>query len=82
MGLIYQLPLRRKKIGNFDTELVKEFFQALVNNAGITVHAQVVYGSNSHHMVEGLFKALGRALREAVAKDEKIKGIPSTKGKL
>ncbi len=81
-GLIYQLPLRRKKIGNFDTELVKEFFQALVNNAGITVHAQVVYGSNSHHMVEGLFKALGRALREAVAKDEKIKGIPSTKGKL
>lgn len=81
-GLVYQLPLRRRKIGNFDTELVKEFFQALVNNAAITVHAQVVYGSNSHHMVEGLFKALGRALRQAIDKDEKIKGIPSTKGKL
>lgn len=81
-GLVYQLPLRRRKIGNFDTELVKEFFQALANNAAITIHAQVAYGSNSHHMVEGMFKALGRALRQAVDKDEKIKGIPSTKGKL
>lgn len=81
-GLVYQLPLRRRKIGNFDTELVKEFFQALANNAAITIHAQVAYGSNSHHMVEGMFKALGWALRQAVDKDEKIKGIPSTKGKL
>lgn len=81
-GLVYQLPLRRRKIGNFDTELVKEFFQALANNAAITIHAQVAYGSNSHHMVEGLFKSLGRALRQAVEKDEKIKGIPSTKGRL
>ncbi|MGQ9695178.1 MAG: imidazoleglycerol-phosphate dehydratase HisB [Thermodesulfobacteriota bacterium] len=81
-GLVYQLPLRRRKIGTFDTELVKEFFQALANNAAITIHAQVSYGSNSHHMVEGMFKALGRALRQAVDKDEKIKGIPSTKGKL
>jgi imidazoleglycerol-phosphate dehydratase len=81
-GLVYQLPLRRRKIGNFDTELVKEFFQALANNAAITIHAQVAYGSNSHHMVEGLFKALGRALRQAVDKDEKMPGIPSTKGRL
>lgn len=81
-GLVYQLPLRRRKIGNFDTELVKEFFQALTNNAAITIHAQVVYGRNSHHMVEGLFKALGRALRQAVDKDERIKEIPSTKGRL
>jgi len=81
-GLVYQLPLRRRKIGNFDTELVKEFFQALANNAAITIHAQVAYGSNSHHMVEGLFKALGRALRQAVDKDEKMEGIPSTKGRL
>jgi imidazoleglycerol-phosphate dehydratase len=81
-GLVYQLPLRRRKIGNFDTELVKEFFQALANNAAITIHAQVAYGSNSHHMVEGLFKAWGRALRQAVDKDEKMPGIPSTKGRL
>jgi len=80
--LVYQIGLRRRKIGDFDTELVKEFFQALVNNAAITLHAQVVYGKNGHHMVEALFKACGRALRQAVAKDEKVTGIPSTKGKL
>lgn len=80
--LVYQLSLRRRKIGEFDIELVKEFLQALVNNAAITVHAHVAYGSNSHHMVEALFKALGQAFRQAVAKDEKVKGIPSTKGRL
>jgi imidazoleglycerol-phosphate dehydratase len=74
--------LRRRRIGDFDTELVKEFLQALVNNAAITLHAQVVYGNNGHHMVESLFKAFGRALRQAVSKDEKVWGIPSTKGKL
>jgi imidazoleglycerol-phosphate dehydratase len=81
-GLVFDLPFRRRKIGDFDTELVKEFFQALVNNAAITIHAKVVYGSNGHHMVESLFKALGRALRQAVSRDERMKGIPSTKGKL
>jgi len=80
--LVYQLPLRRRKIGDFDTELVKEFFQALVNHAAMTLHAQVIYGSNGHHMVESLFKALGRALRQAVSRDEKVEGIPSTKGRL
>ena len=80
--LVFELPLRRRKIGDFDTELVKEFFQALVNNAAMTIHAKVLYGSNAHHMVESLFKALGRALRQAVSRDEKISGIPSTKGKL
>jgi imidazoleglycerol-phosphate dehydratase len=80
--LSYDLPLRKRKIGDFDTELVKEFFQALVNTAGVTIHARVVYGSNSHHMVESLFKACGRALRQAVSRDERVRGIPSTKGKL
>ncbi len=80
--LVYHVPLRKRKIGDFDTELVKEFFQALVNNAGITLHAQVAYGNNGHHMVESLFKACGRALRQAVAKDEKVRGVPSTKGRL
>lgn len=80
--LVYHLPLRRRKIGDFDTELVREFFQALVSNAAITLHAQVAYGSNGHHIVESLFKALGRALRQAVSKDERMRGVPSTKGSL
>jgi imidazoleglycerol-phosphate dehydratase len=81
-ALVFHLPLRRRKIGDFDTELVKEFFQALANNGAFSLHAQVVYGTNGHHMVESLFKALGRALRQAVSRDERIKGVPSTKGKL
>jgi imidazoleglycerol-phosphate dehydratase len=80
--LLYDCALRRKKIGNFDTELVKEFFQALVNNAAITLHAQIIYGSNGHHMLESLFKAFGRALRQAASKDEKVRGVLSTKGRL
>ena len=80
--LVYHLPLRKRKIGDFDTELVREFFQALANNAGLTLHAQVAYGSNGHHMVESLFKACGRALRQAVSRDEKVRGVPSTKGRL
>jgi imidazoleglycerol-phosphate dehydratase len=80
--LTFSFPIRKRKIGDFDSELVKEFFQALVNQAGMTVHAQVTYGSNGHHMVEALFKSFGRALRQAVARDEKMRGIPSTKGRL
>ena len=80
--LTLHLPLRRRKIGDFDTELVSEFFQALVNHAAITLHAEVRYGSNAHHMVEALFKAFGRALRQAAAADQKVKGVPSTKGSL
>jgi imidazoleglycerol-phosphate dehydratase len=80
--LVFDLPFRRRKIGEFDTELVKEFFQALVNNASMTLHARVLYGGNGHHMVESLFKALGRALRQAASRDERVRGIPSTKGKL
>ncbi len=80
--LSFDLPLRKRKIGDFDTELVREFFQALVNTAGLTLHARVIYGTNSHHMVESLFKACGRALRQAVARDERVRGVPSTKGSL
>lgn len=80
--LVYQLPLRKRKIGDFDTELIKEFFQAFVNHGAITLHARVAYGSNAHHMVESLFKACGRALRQALSMDEKVRGVPSTKGKL
>jgi imidazoleglycerol-phosphate dehydratase len=77
-----KLPLRRRKIGDFDTELVKEFFQAFANHAALTLHAEATYGDNAHHMVEALFKAFGRALRQAVTVDPQVKGVPSTKGRL
>ncbi len=80
--LTLHLPLRKRKIGDFDTELVREFFQGLVNHAALTLHADVSYGANAHHMVESLFKAWGRALRQAVSKDKKNREVPSTKGKL
>ncbi|WP_062105749.1 imidazoleglycerol-phosphate dehydratase HisB [Bacillus niameyensis] len=69
-----------QSLGNFDTELVKEFFQAFAFNSGITLHARVLYGENTHHKIEALFKALGRALAEAVRIDAKIEGVISTKG--
>lgn len=67
-------------IGGFDTELVEEFLRAFAFNAGITLHVKILYGKNSHHKVEAIFKALGHALRAAVTVDEKIQGVPSTKG--
>lgn len=70
------------KLGEMDTELVEEFLRALAFNAGITLHARVLYGKNNHHMIEAIFKALGRALREAVDKDNRINGVMSTKGTL
>ncbi|MCR1973495.1 imidazoleglycerol-phosphate dehydratase HisB [Clostridium sporogenes] len=70
------------KLGGMDTELVEEFLRALAFNAEITLHARVLYGKNNHHMIEAVFKALGRALREAVDRDEKINGVMSTKGTL
>lgn len=69
-------------IGDFDTELVEEFFRAFAFNAGITLHVKVLYGKNSHHKVEAIFKALGHALRQAVTFDEKIRGVLSSKGSL
>jgi imidazoleglycerol-phosphate dehydratase len=78
--LIFQMKLRRSKIGTFDPELVEEFFKALCNHARITLHINLLYGRNSHHMVEAVFKGFGRALREAVSFDERATEIPSTKG--
>lgn len=71
-----------QSLGNFDTQLVKEFFRAFAFNAGITLHARVLYGENAHHEIEALFKALGRALAEAIRIDPNIKGVNSTKGLL
>jgi imidazoleglycerol-phosphate dehydratase len=80
--LIFQMKLRRAKIGNFDPELVEEFFKAICNHARITLHINLLYGRNSHHMVEAVFKGFGRALREAVSIDERASQVPSTKGVL
>lgn len=80
--LVYHMKLKRSKIGTFDLELVEEFFRALCNHARMTLHVNLLYGRNSHHMVESVFKGLGRALKEAVSIDERSAGIPSTKGVL
>ena len=81
--LVYNVSYpKRSKIKNFDVDLVEDFLLAFVNNAGITLHVNVPYGRNTHHMVEGIFKALGRALGEAVSIDPRVKGVPSTKGRL
>jgi len=80
--LVFQVRLRKSKIGTFDTELVEEFFKALCNHARMTLHLNLLYGKNSHHMVEALFKGFGRALREAVSLDPCSSRVPSTKGVL
>jgi len=81
--LIWNVDLPTPKIGNFDTELVREFFQALSTHAGITLHVDQLHGFNSHHIAEAAFKAVARALREAVEVDpRKADAIPSTKGAL
>ena len=81
--LCAELHIPTEKIGTFDTELCEEFLLAFVREAGITLHVRQLSGSNSHHIVEGVFKALGRVLRQAVSIDPKAAGeIPSTKGVL
>lgn len=71
-----------KKAEPFDPDLVEDFLIAFSSNAGITLHVNVRYGRNTHHKIEAVFKALGRALREAVEIDPRVKGVPSTKGKI
>ncbi|MGD9739695.1 MAG: imidazoleglycerol-phosphate dehydratase HisB [Bauldia sp.] len=81
--LVWRVEFTRAKIGSFDTELVREFFQAFAQNAGITLHVETLYGANSHHIAETCFKALARALRAAVAIDPRQpNSVPSTKGSL
>ena len=81
--LCTELQIPAQKVGTFDTELVQEFLQALTSHAGLTLHVRQLAGVNSHHIIEGVFKALGRALRAAVAVDAAAADeIPSTKGLL
>ena len=79
--LIWKVAFTRPKIGEMDTELFREWFQAFAQNAGITLHVETLYGENNHHIAETCYKGLARALRQAVAIDERQAGrVPSTKG--
>lgn len=81
--LVWNVDFPSAKIGTFDTELVREFFQALSSHGGITLHVDRIHGLNSHHIAEATFKAVARALREAVEPDPRMSGVlPSTKGAL
>ena len=80
--LVFEASLPPGSIGNFDYELVEEFFRALAMNAKLTLHVVVEHGTNAHHVIEAAFKATARALRAAVALDPSERGVPSTKGTL
>jgi imidazoleglycerol-phosphate dehydratase len=80
--LIYNVKYGRRKIGGFDPALVKEFFKAFTDQSGITMHINLEYGDNCHHIIEAVFKAFAQALRKAIALNENIKGVLSTKGSL
>ncbi len=81
--LIWRVKLKVEKLGEMDTELFKEWFQAFSQATGITLHVENIYGDNSHHIIESCFKALAKSLREALEIDKRAKNkVPSTKGKL
>ena len=81
-GLEYAIEFPRSRIGEFDVDLFREFFQGFVNHALITLHIDNLRGRNAHHIAETVFKAFGRALRMAVELDPRVTGVPSTKGSL
>lgn len=80
--LCFNVPLPKVKIGEFDVELVREFFQAFANTCGLNLHLNLKYGENVHHIVEACFKAFARALDAATRRDSRITGVLSTKGQL
>lgn len=81
--LVWRIAFARDKVGDMDTELFREFFQAFAQHAGLTLHLETAYGENNHHIAESAFKALARSLRAAIAVDERRAGeLPSTKGRL
>ena len=81
--LVFRTKFAQPKIGGFDSELVREFFQAFTTHAAMNIHVETLYGENAHHIAESAFKGLARALRAAVAIDERQRGaVPSTKGSL
>lgn len=80
--LVYHVPLPKVKLGSFDVELAREFFQAFANSCGCNLHLNLQYGDNVHHIIEACFKGFGRALDGAVRRDERVSGVLSTKGLL
>jgi imidazoleglycerol-phosphate dehydratase len=80
--LIWRAELGAQRIGEFDPGLLREFFKSFSDHSGITLHINLIYGTNGHHMAEAIFKAFARAFREAVAMDGRIEGVLSTKGSL
>lgn len=80
--LVFNAEFPAAQVGTFPTELVREFFQAFTANAGVTLHVNLQYGSNTHHMIEAIFKGFAGALAEAAHRDEKIRGVLTTKGTL
>jgi len=80
--LVYNVDFKGRRIGNFDPALLREFFKSFSDHSRITLHINLEYGKNDHHMAEAVFKSFARALREAVDIDDKIKGVLSTKGSL
>ncbi len=80
--LIWRVKIGKQKIGEFDPALLREFFKSFSDHSGITLHINLMYGINNHHMAEAIFQAFARAFREAVAMDERVEGVLSTKGSL
>lgn len=80
--LVFDGQFNSERVGYFDTEMVKEFFYAVSYSAGMNLHLKEMYGENSHHIIEAMFKAFARALDEAVTIDSRVQGLPSTKGAL
>ena len=80
--LYFKADIPAEQVGQFDTELVEEFFRGFVNHAAVTLHIELLHGENSHHIIESIFKGFGRAIDEATMIDERIRGVRSTKGML
>lgn len=80
--LVYQTPPLQSRVGTFETELISEFFRAFCHHGGVTLHIHAIYGSNTHHILEAVFKAWGRALDAATRLEERRRGVPSSKGSL
>lgn len=80
--LVFDADMPSGRVGDFDTETAEDFFRAVSNAGGVTLHIQSLYGRNTHHILEGIFKAFGRAMGKACAVDPRMRGVPSTKGSL
>ncbi len=80
--LVFKAEFNRKKVGDLSTEMIRHFFQSFADNVKANIHIEVLYGSNTHHKSEAMFKALARSLRVACEKDPRVKGVLSTKGRL